>query len=382
MSKHIVRNIHLLILLLLLPMSVVSRNIISPQVNNDSSVTFRYFSPSAQRVFIESDCLLKHEDNSWFGGKMRKKKMTKDDSGVWTLTTSPLTPEVYNYRIEEDGNKKEDPLNKDSIWILLHKESVVAVGGNKQADLYVERKDIPHGRIDTLDYFNEEQQKTRKVLVYVPPTRENEPLPVLYLLHGISGDETSWFECGRVSHILDNMLAEGSIRPMLVVMPDCNVPSKIDPKHRTNMFRNIFNYPALQKCDFEKAFPDLHNFISKKYNISDSRLKHAIAGLSSGSKQAANIVRDNPEIFATIGLFSPVVKKKQLPNYDNRHPSYYHIYVGKNDLFYNNGKHFCQELDSLGIPNHLYETSGGHTWQQWRIYLTELLFVLFPDEAN
>ena len=353
-----------------------SQTIISPEVHADSSVTFRLYAPDAKRVQIESDCLLCKPDNSWFGGKMAKREMTKGDDGIFSFTTRPLIPEVYQYRFIVDGKKTHDPQNPDSTYVLLHQESIVAVGGTELADLYVTNVDIPHGRIDTLDYYDEPQQVSRKVLVYVPLcTQTTDSLPVLYLLHGISGDERSWTEGGRLQQIMDNMIALQKTEPMFVVMPDCNVRNKLTPKHRTNLYRNMMNYPGLQRGDFEEAFLRMHQYISENYPVATERDQHFIAGVSSGAQQAANIVSHNTDLFSVVGLFSPaLMKKKHLPPADSEIK--YHIYVGQNDLFYNDGIRFARHLNARNITCTMHDTEGGHTWRSWREFLTDFLTLL------
>lgn len=371
-----------LILLLLLSLNI-SAQIVSVEVHSDNSVTFRYKADDVVTARVKSDCLLNKKDNSWFGGKMRTKRMHRESTGTFTLTTKSLEPEVYQYRFIINGIYRHDPCNKDSAYVLLHQESIVVVGGNPQADLYLDRTDIPHGRIDTVSYYNATQELTRYILVYTPPAEagglcQQDSLPVLYLLHGISGDEVSWLELGRVRQILDNMIYEGLTQPMIVVMPDCNVKNKLMPKRRTNLLHNMLNYAALQRGDFEKAFPDMHRFISENYKISHNRQNRYIAGLSSGAKQAANIVRDNPSLFSVVGLFSPVLGKKQLPSEPDS--AVFHIYVGKNDLFYKNGCRFNRRLEKANVAHTFYEHEGGHSWRNWKIFLTEMLKVLNNEE--
>jgi enterochelin esterase family protein len=263
--------------------------------------------------------------------------------------------------------------------VLLHKESVVAVGGNPLADLYVEPDEgVARGHVDTIFVYSPEQDVTRKVLVYVPPV-EQDSFPVLYLMHGISGDEATWIECGRVPQVMDNLLAHGRVRPMIVVMPDCNVPNKLEPKKRTNMLRNIFNFPQLRMGAFEEAFVHLHKSICEQYPISSRQKDHFVAGLSSGAMQAANIARDRPELFGKVGLFSPArMKEEQFMTHKHgkdacvpcveSQPVYF-VCIGKRDYFFQDGKRFIRRLANAGLTCEVYETDSGHTWRSWREYL-------------
>lgn len=347
---------------------------VSPQVLPDNKVVFRYYAPEARRVVLKSTCLRSKPDKSWFGGKTGKVRMHKDSTGVWSHTTGTISPGVYNYRFIVDGKAVHDPLNPDSAYVLLHQESLVAVGGDFYADFCLEpQQDVPRGRIDTLVYYNEEQGVNRRMMVYVPPADSGQvDFSVLYLLHGISGDEAAWSEEGRVAQILDNLISQGRTERMIVAMPDCNVKRKLEPKHRTNLLRNMFNYPALQRHDFEEAFPEMHRFLCSHYDISDQKEHHYIAGLSSGAKQAANIVRDNPELFSVVGLFSPVVGKKQLPH--DVGSARFVVFVGKDDLFHKNGLRYANRLSAAGVEYDLQDLGGSHDWRSWRLYLT--LFLL------
>lgn len=346
----------------------------SPQVLPDNRVVFRYYAPDARRVVLKSTCLRGKPDKSWFGGKTGRVRMRKDSTGVWSHTTDSLSPGVYNYRFVVDGKFVHDPLNPDSAYVLLHQESLVSVGGDFYANFCLEpQQGVPRGRIDTLVYYNEAQGVNRRVMVYVPQADSCQgPFSVLYLFHGISGDEAAWSEEGKVAQILDNLISQGMTERMIVVMPDCNVKRKLEPKRRTNLLRNMLNYPALQRRDFEKAFPGLHCFLCSRYCISDQKRHHYIAGLSSGAKQAANIVRDNPELFSVVGLFSPVLGKKQIPHEVDS--TRFEVFVGEDDLFYKNGLRYASRLTAAGVECDLKDIGGSHDWRSWRLYL--MLFLL------
>lgn len=336
---------------------------------------------------VESDCLVPNQkDDSPFGGHTRKRNMHKDSTGVWTMTTDPVKPDVYQYRFIVDCKKMEDPVNPDSTYVVLHKESVVAVGGNQLADLFVEPAEgIARGHVDTIFVYSPEQDVSRKVLIYVPPV-EQDSFPVLYLMHGISGDEATWIEVGRVPQVMDNLLAQGRIKPMIVVMPDCNVPNKLEPKKRTNMLRNMFNFPILRMGAFEDAFVHLHNSICKQYPISSLQQNHFVAGLSSGAMQAANIARDRPEVFGKVGLFSPARMKEEQIEIHKRgkdacvpcvesQPTYF-VCIGTKDYFYQDGKRLIRRLDKAGLTYVVYETETGHTWRSWRDYFVAFVQTL------
>ena len=389
-------------LLLIMPFMLSAQTYQSPVVHADRTVTFTYHNPAAKRVKLRSDCLYPQPDNSTWGEKTRTVRMQRDSLGTWTYTTDPLLPELYFYNFIVDGKRIPDPLNPDSTYILLHQSSTFVVGGSPSANLFLPVPDSAGGHLDYLSYHSNAQDINRRVVVYTPHDY-TEPLPVLYLLHGISGDEERWIDHGHAKHILDNMIAQGRCQPMIVVMPDCNVVRRIQRGKRTNLLRNMLNYPALCKGDFEAAFYELQAFIASHYIVSDAPHHTAIAGLSSGARQAANIAILQPDTFSVIGLFSPVVHKKQLPKGTHSSPSAaewyadslsaeivgnasvrcnlmptsYAIYVGTNDLFYRNARRCHRRLHDRHIPCTLHETTGGHTWHNWRLFLIDFLPTLF-----
>ncbi len=373
------RRYYCFLLLCFVIMNIAAQNIVSPEIHDDHSGSFRLYAPYAKRVSVESDCLLKYEDHSPFGEKTRKVKMYRDSIGIWTYTTEPLQPEVYFYTFIVDGKRTHDPQNPDSTFVLLHQVSLFAVGGTPRTNLYLHAPESLRGRIDTLSYYSDKQGISRRLLVYVPnrtSTETESPLPILYLFHGISGDELRWVEHGRAADILDNLISQGRIPQMLVVMPDCNVVKRIQKGKRTNLIRNILNYPNLCAGGFEAAFDELETFIQNKYNVARESRYRAIAGLSSGARQVCNIALLQPDTFSAIGLFTPVIGKKQLPKQSE---AVYHVFVGTDDMFYKNGKRCYRYLAKKNIPCTFNERNSGHTWRSWREFLTDFLPMLFKD---
>lgn len=259
-------------------------------------------------------------------------------------------------------------------------------------------------RIDTLSYYSDVHKSMRNVVVYAPIEAHksygnSDDMPVLYLFHGINGDELHWVENGRLVEVVDSLITEGLLKPLVVVMPDCNPKNRKDGKRR-NLWQNVFSYPDLCKGGFEDGFTELEGFIHSRYRVSKEQNKRAIAGLSSGARQAVNIVNLQPKAFCAVGLFSPVVTKKQLPekNKDTgpansnfieiayfdtttKEPAY-RIYLGKTDPFYCNGKRFYKRLQKQGINSTLYETKGGHTWRSWHEFLIDFLSLVFKEPQN
>ena len=195
--------------------------------------------------------------------------------------------------------------------------------------------------------------------IYVPES--DEPLPVLYLLHGINGYEGSWQDMGGAVDTLCRMIAEGRCEPMILVMPDCNKwPFKERPTHHGNLWKCLFHYGKLSReHDLELSISDLMDMIDTTYCVSTC----AIAGLSDGGRIAANVANLRPDRVRTIGLFSPVLHKDQLPIDSTQQ---YFIYAGKQDIFAPSAKRFHKHLLRAGYPHQYIVLKGNHNWKMWR----------------
>lgn len=213
--------------------------------------------------------------------------------------------------------------------------------------------------------------------IYVPPGNDQSPitnpLPVLYLLHGINGYEGDWQKKGGAVDTLIQMMKDGRCQPMILVMPDCNKwIVKKRPLTHGNRWKCIIRYLELSnEHKLEYAISDLMTMIDTTYQVTD---QCAVAGLSDGARIAANIANTRPEKISTVGLFSPVLHKKQLPGQtaQSYNVSYY-IYVGKNDIFKANGKRFHKRLIKADYPHQFIEIQGSHDWPVWRKCLSDFL---------
>ena len=354
-------------------------------VNKDSTVSFCYCGPG-KRVSVLGDFQYSGKDSTRYNDmRTRKIKMHRGSDGCFHATTKQLVPETYTYCFRVNGKRKPDLNNNDTAWQMMHKWNIVSVGGTPQADLYLQPE--IQGQLIQTKWYDRAENIYRRVNIYLPAGYEkdnnqspipsdravrqritNHHYPVLYLLHGINGYEGSWSERGRVIQIIENLIACDSITPMIVVMPDCNTGVHEDrPSHHT-LWNNVWHYPRLcRDHSLELALEDLMQYIDTTYRVSDQRY---IAGFSSGARIAANIVNRYPDKFQAVGLFSPVVYKEQMPKADI--PPFY-IYIGKDDMFINNGRRFHKRLTKSGIDHFYMENDGGHTWRNWRIYLTDFL---------
>ena len=369
----------------------------SPDVHADNSVTFNLIAPEAQKVQITGDFLPPKKVE--YGGNTYEMPgvadLVKNDKGVWTLTTEPLQPELYTYNMLVDGVKIIDPLNVYNIRDINNLFSVLFIGGNQRADLYKVNK-VAHGTVSKIWYESPTAGLTRRLTVYTPAGYETsgKEYPVLYLLHGIGGDENAWSELGRAAQIMDNLIAQGKAEPMLVVMTNGNISQEACPGETSEGFRvPTMMLPKTMEGSFETAFPDVVKFVEKTYRVKKDKAHRAIAGLSMGGCHSLFISINYPDLFGYVGLFSAAVDRQQnnqegYPNiYADRnqkidrlfskHPKLFWIGIGKTDFLIQSNNDLRAYLDS---KNHKYtylETEGGHIWRNWRIYLAEFTPLLF-----
>lgn len=342
--------------------------------NTDGSVTFQYRGPEAKTVKVYCDCKLRREAIAVRRENYHSAKMTRDSSGRWTYTTPPLASEVYTYQFSSDGTRFPDPSNPDSIRVRTEKMSVFTIGGNPWVDLCV--SDSLHGRLDTVVFQSRNEAKARRLVVYTPPQYADsaQDFPVLYLLHGLNGDEYSWNERGRAVQILDNLIDMQVAKPMILVIPNANPQRLISEKGDMGLGMNVLLYPQWGKREFEKCFPELDTFLSEKYRFATRPGSRAVAGLSAGGKQAANLANMYSGTFSSVGMFSPVVGSRQIP--DNCHAKYW-IGGGSGDLFHYRINKFRRRLQRNHIYYTMYYSRGGHTWRNWRYYFGEYVRTIF-----
>ncbi len=267
-----------------------------------------------------------------------------------------------------------DPTNPDSIRVRDDKKSVFIIHGTPQTDLYVKEKFL--GKIDTLVFKGNANRKDRTVIVYTPPqySEIQRKFPVLYLLHGLNGNQTAWIDRGRAVQILDNLIAQKEVTPMILVMPDANPECLVSQGEDIGLMDNIKHYGAWNKMEFEQCYPELDRYLSSLYRFSDEKGSRAVAGLSVGARQSANLAILYDSTFSAVGLFSPVAGRKQTPisAYAN-----YWIGAGQTDFFYGKINGLRNRIQRKNIPYTMCSSAGGHTWRNWRVYLTEFYKTLF-----
>ena len=364
----------------------------SAVVNDDNSVTFRFIAPDAKKVEVAGDFADKAEANP-IGGMTGTGliPMTKDDKGVWDLTTKPLPSELYSYLFMVDGIATTDP-NNPYIFRDFATVTNVIIVGDGQADLYKVNK-VPHGTLSHRWYESQALGMTRRINIYTPPGYENsqEKYPVLYLLHGMGGDEDEWVSFGRATQIIDNLIAQGKAKPMLIVISNGHATMEAAPGESSRGFyKPEHATTGTMDGTFELNFKEIMNFVESNYRVVPDKAHRAIAGLSMGGFHSMHISRYYENTFDYVGLFSAVIMdredatgiiysnidetlKKQVEN----GVKLYWTGIGTDDFLYEANKEFRDKLDKVGMKYTYMETGGGHIWKNWRVYLGEFAPLLF-----
>jgi enterochelin esterase-like enzyme len=341
-------------------------------VQSDRTVTFRLRAPEATVVQVTGD----------FGDATA---MTKGADGTWTATVGPLRPAIYNYAFTVNGVRVLDPANP---WT----GSADRTPGSSQFEVRADGptpydpQSVPRGALH-INYYNSKKfgGVLRMIYVYTPPGYETSSTryPSLYLMHGAGGSESSWVTAGRANIILDNLIAQGKARPMIVVMPYGR------PTESTTLNPLASAPPA---AEGGPVFPndvveDVVPYIDKNYRTASGADNRAIAGLSMGGNQTLSIGLNNLDTFHYIGAFSPVifnqtVEKDHAPAFadvavTNKKLKTFYIYCGDADTLFASNKSFHELLDQKKIKHSFIQTEEGHVWRNWRDYLADFAPRLF-----
>jgi len=349
----------------------------STVIHPDGSVTFSYKDAAAAKVALALE------------GVAKPMPMAKDTAGVWTLTTQPLAPEIYGYHFEADGDTRLDPGNPHMTVNLVNVSNLLLVPGDTP-QLW-EATDVPHGTLDHYIYTSATvlglPAHQSAYIVYTPPgydAKAEKPYPVLYLLHGWSDSELGWTAVGRANLILDNLLAEGKMKPMVVVMPlgygDISFlhghtvwddPATID--HNTDLFTQALLTEALPRVEAE-------------YHVSKDRNDRAIAGLSMGGLESLEVGLTHTGQFAWIGGFSSAVHNlnyaQVLASLDPKTANLRLLWIacGTEDHLIEPNRKFIAFLKTKEMPVTQIETPGLHSWLVWRDNLIHFVPLLFQEK--
>lgn len=372
--------------------------IVSPEVNADGTVTFRLYAPKAVKVEVTGDFLPSVKVSSPMGEVEQPgvASLKEGKDGVWTYTTAPLAPELYYYTFKVDGMTYLDPSNVYMCRDIATYTNIFIVEKEKgdTGDLYSVNA-VPHGNVSKVWYDSPTLKMKRRMTVYTPAGYEKGGhYPVLYLLHGAGGDEDAWTTLGRAAQIMDNLIAEGKAKPMIVVMTNGNANCEAAPgEWSKGMYKPSFmgHKDSKPVASMEESFPDVIKYVEKNYRVLKDKKNRAICGLSMGGGHSFSISKLYPGTFDYVGLFSAAIfvkggnnSQKSLldqmnedADFNNQmaalfesHPKLYWIAIGKTDFLYKANADYRAYLDGKGYPYEYLETEGGHIWRNWRVYLT------------
>ena len=345
--------------------------VISPDIGSDRRVTFRILAPQAQNVKLSAGDIL--------GGGQRE--LTKGENGVWEISLGPIDSGAYRYTFNVDGVPVVDPRSPSISESNNNAWSVVYVPGSA----FMDSTDVPHGAVASVYYPSSTLGHGRRMHVYTPPGYEagSEKYPVFYLLHGAGDSDDSWTSVGRANFILDNLIAAGKARPMIVVMPAGHTSRAgfmAPPAARGSTAANEFDN------DFLK---DLMPYVEGHYRVLADRPHRAIAGLSMGGAQTLSVALSQPRDFAYVGVFSSGLFTRNAGDWEKEHESQlddasardglklFWFKTGKDDFLLPNTRRTVELLQKHGFQIVMQESTGGHTWVNWRNYLNEFAPQLF-----
>jgi enterochelin esterase family protein len=354
-------------------------NLPSPLINADGTVTFRARAPDAKSVSLTSD----FQDGST--------DLNKGEDGVWSATVGPLQPDIYYYNLIIDGVRGLDPGNPQTKtgFTTSTITSILEVRAEKPA--FYDIKDVPHGDVRTLLYNSKSNGVIRELNVYTPPGYDDnlqKHYPVVYLLHGANNDHFSWLRYGRANCILDNLLAERSIKPFIVVMPLGYGGASADGRRGASGARG----GATGDLYEQDLLSDVIPLIDARFRTIANPKHRAIVGFSMGGGQSSRIGLSHLDTFGSIGVMSagmsggpdaePLKSLAADPAAANKKIDLLWIACGKEDAAMAGAKNFANNLKQIAIERTFLETEGAHHWRVWRRYLRDLAPLLFRNDKD
>jgi enterochelin esterase-like enzyme len=348
-----------------------------PRVHADGRVSFRLVAPNAQKVQLQPG----GADNGLGKGPI---DMTRDEKGVWTITTAPAVPGFHYYWFLVDGLAVNDP-GSETYFGWARQTSGVEVPDKDGA--FYEPRDVPHGDVRVRWYQSKTTGAWRRAYIYTPPDYDKNVkmrYPVLYLQHGAGENETGWTKQGRANLILDNVIAAGRAKPMLVVME-----TGYATKPGATPVQGPTGNPTMPNAFEEVVVNDLIPTIDASYRTLADRENRAMAGLSMGGGQTLQITSAHLDTFAWIGSFSAPMRNFDLktsmngvladPASFNKRVKLFWIGAGTGEVaLHEAASQLHKSLDAAGIKHVFYESAGtSHEWQTWRRSLHDFVPRLF-----
>lgn len=353
------------------PVTNINRNGY-PRVLKDNSVMFRVNAPQAQLVQID------------LGGK--KYDMQKGEGGSWTVTTSPQVPGYHYYSLVVDGVSVADPASQ-TFYGCSRWSSAIEIKEAGMDDFEV--RDVKHGEVRTVYYFSKVDGAWRPLMVYTPAgyNESNESYPVVYIQHGGGEDHRGWMEQGRTAQIMDNLIAAGKAKPMIVVSSNSNVQS------RNGGFGGGYSWQGMQTFRSE-LLENVIPFVEKTYRVKKDRKSRAMCGLSMGGGQSFYIGLRDPEVFANVGVFSTGMfggiqgasnfdLEKEVPGMltdtktFNQQFDVFFVSCGEQDPRIEYTRNIVKKMRDGGVEVKFNSYPGDHEWQVWRKSLHEFAQYLF-----
>lgn len=346
-------------------------------------VTFSLCAPDAREVLVRSGDLMPLIPSGPTTLPNKGLAMTRDSMGLWSVTLSgPAEPGVYRYGFIVDGVKIVDPIGREFAQDNVGTQSLIDIPF-PQPSMQTWSQSVPHGTVSRIDYWSASLNTRRRAYIYLPPDYEagQTRFPVLYLLHGAGGSDDSWATVGRANVIVDNLIAAGKAKPMIVVIPDGMTP----PRPGVSILDNQ---------DFKNDFlKDLIPLVDHQYRTIATADSRAMAGLSMGGAHTIQTGLTNPDVFHWLGIFSMGLGMASDPNpnrirdFEQRNDAvlrkdasalkllYYAI--GRDDFLYPTSAPTREIFTKYNIHFVYNETGGGHTWNNWRSYLMDFAPRLF-----
>ena len=355
--------------------------VISPKVNADKTVTFSYLAPTATTVLL---------DGNQFGSA--NVPMTKNAEGVWSVTVGPVKPDIYPYGFKVDGITLMDPANANLFPNERFKASLVEISSDSPA-IYA-LKNVPHGSI-SYEYYPSVEGSTGTIVVYTPAGYSKETAkkyPVYYLISGTTDTEETFWKVGKVNLMLDNMIAEGKAKPMIVVMPYGNPMAKIAEQTGKDKPADVTNRDGEDALRRMKLFEtdlitNIIPFTEKNYRTLNNRENRAIGGFSRGGGQTLRAAFNNVDKFAYVCSYASYISPSEMdksftnistnPDKTNKEFKLLFSGIGTEDFLYKGTTEWENYLKEKKINFKSYVTDGGHTWMNVKKYLNETLPVLF-----
>ncbi len=332
-----------------------ARNVKSVAEEPDGSVTFSIYAPFADTVALTGDLAAKDQ------------VFTRSPEGVWSVKVTGVEPGSYRYGFNVDGLNVIDPLYPRSRDVLTMTDLTFGKG-----EQFWSVKDVPHGAMSVINYHSKTTGQTRRMHVWTPAgyLKSTESLPVLYLLHGGGDVDNGWPVIGCAGAILDNLLAEGKMVPMVVVMPDASLP---------------------QGTFTAELIDDIMPYIEANFRVRTGTANTALAGLSMGGIHILDILTKHPTLFKYVNIMSSgffmrddaavsenEAKLAAVADDLKKTVSYLRFTQGgPEDIAYQNGQKTLELFKKCGIPFEYSEMSGGHNWYVWRFDLNHFAQKIF-----